>query len=80
MSIAASVHSYCCLVKVHISTKVLHLIRQFCVGDVLEPGAAHKTWTLPAIVKRMQAAYCGTLSAELNHLATRYCCIKAKHS
>ncbi|DBA67070.1 hypothetical protein WJX79_005030 [Trebouxia sp. C0005] len=44
--------------------------RQFCVGDVLDPGTPHRTWTLPAIVKRMQAAYCGTLTAELNHLAT----------
>ena len=48
------------------------LHRQFCVGDVLDPGTPHRTWTLPAIVKRMQAAYCGTLTAELNHLATRY--------
>lgn len=44
--------------------------RQFCVGNVVNPQSIQKAWTLPAIVKKMHAAYCGTLSAELNHLAT----------
>lgn len=30
------------------------------------------TWSLPAVIEHMQDAYCGTLTVELDHLASQY--------
>jgi hypothetical protein len=44
------------------------------VGGALSAGEplSLDTWSLPAVVEHMQDAYCGTLTAELDHLASQY--------
>ncbi|KAK9810028.1 hypothetical protein WJX72_003602 [[Myrmecia] bisecta] len=47
--------------------------RLFCL-DGIHPGGNpgnQEFWTLPEVIERMRDAYCGTLSVELDHLATR---------
>lgn len=65
----------CCfsvLISVRNSKVMSFTFREFHVGALLSPAAPQTTWSLPAIIDRMRSAYCGTLTAELSHLATRY--------
>jgi hypothetical protein len=36
-----------------------------------DPGGREQ-WTLPGVVEHMQDAYCGTLTAQFEHLASRF--------
>ncbi|BDA49631.1 probable 2-oxoglutarate dehydrogenase E1 component [Coccomyxa sp. Obi] len=47
--------------------------RKFFVGGALTAGEplSLDTWSLPAVIEHMQDAYCGTLTAELDHLASQ---------
>ncbi len=44
--------------------------RRFFLGDVVasRQDGAHHYWTLPEVVERMRAAYCGPLTAEIDGL------------
>ncbi|CAL5220687.1 g2736 [Coccomyxa viridis] len=46
--------------------------RSYFVGGALAAGdpGGQQHWSLPDVVDRMHAAYCGTLTAELDHLAS----------
>ena len=48
--------------------------RSYYVGGALAAGdpGGQQHWTLPDAVNRMHAAYCGTLTAEIDHLASPY--------
>jgi 2-oxoglutarate dehydrogenase complex dehydrogenase (E1) component-like enzyme len=44
------------------------------VGEAMSWGdpSAQQYWSLVEVIDRMQAAYCGTLTAEYDHLHSRW--------
>ena len=62
-----------------VSVPILHdasigiVHRTYFVGGALAAGdpGGQQRWCLPDAVDRMYAAYCGTLTAEIDHLASQ---------
>ena len=57
----------------HANASIAIVYRTYFVGGALAAGdpGGQQRWCLPDAVDRMYAAYCGTLTAEIDHLASQ---------